>query len=132
MSRCDQGNQKLQKSRLLNQMADLDSLLDSRILTEEEVAKKVELYLELEEVQKNEASVWRQKSRALWLKEGDKTPTWTMPSKTADTLFSWEEAGAGAGNREIEDHPIMIYKKFSAFSSGANVGYRQLSLLRNS
>ncbi|WMV36298.1 hypothetical protein MTR67_029683 [Solanum verrucosum] len=25
---------------------------------------------------------------------------WTMPSKIADTLFSWEEAGVGAGNRE--------------------------------
>ncbi|WMV09232.1 hypothetical protein MTR67_002617 [Solanum verrucosum] len=23
-----------------------------------------------------------------------------MPSKIADTLFSWEEAGAGAGNKE--------------------------------
>ncbi|WMV15498.1 hypothetical protein MTR67_008883 [Solanum verrucosum] len=45
-SRCDQGNLKLQKSRLLNHMADLDSILDSRILTEEEVAKKGETIVE--------------------------------------------------------------------------------------
>uniref|UniRef100_M1BXT6 Non-LTR retroelement reverse transcriptase n=1 Tax=Solanum tuberosum TaxID=4113 RepID=M1BXT6_SOLTU len=43
-SRSDQGSLKLQKSRLLNQMADLDSILDSRIMTEEEIAKKAELY----------------------------------------------------------------------------------------
>ncbi|WMV36297.1 hypothetical protein MTR67_029682 [Solanum verrucosum] len=80
-SRSDQGSLKLQKSRLLNQIADLGSILDSRIMKEEAAAKKAELYLELEEVLKNEESVWRQKSRALW--EGDKNTKFYHQSANA-------------------------------------------------
>ncbi|KAG5593623.1 hypothetical protein H5410_034855 [Solanum commersonii] len=80
-SRSDQGSLKLQKSRLLSQIADLGSILDSRIMKEEAAAKKAELYLELEEVLKNEESVWRQKSRALW--EGDKNTKFYHQSANA-------------------------------------------------
>lgn len=45
---------KLQKNNLLNQMAKLDSYLNSRALTGEELAKKATILMEYEECLKNE------------------------------------------------------------------------------
>lgn len=61
---------RLQKSKLLSQLADLDSILESREMTEEEIVKKATAFMEYEERLQNEGMAWRQRSRALWLKEG--------------------------------------------------------------
>ncbi|KAG5609590.1 hypothetical protein H5410_020871 [Solanum commersonii] len=45
-SRNEQGNYKLQKNKLISQMAELDSCLENRTLTEEEIAKKANLFME--------------------------------------------------------------------------------------
>lgn len=45
-SRNEQGNHKLQKNKLISQMAELDSCLENRTLTEEEIAKKANLFME--------------------------------------------------------------------------------------
>ncbi|XP_075111257.1 uncharacterized protein LOC142181712 [Nicotiana tabacum] len=47
-----------------------DVTQQSRALTEEESVRKAAILMEFEDHLKNEESAWRQKSRALWLKEG--------------------------------------------------------------
>lgn len=69
-SRSNQGNLGMQKANLLSQRIALDSLQDATALTEEESIKKATLLMEYEEHIKNENIAWRQRSRALWLKEG--------------------------------------------------------------
>ncbi|WMV37097.1 hypothetical protein MTR67_030482 [Solanum verrucosum] len=46
------GNLRLQKSKLLSQLAGLDSILETRELTEEEIVKKVTAFMEYEESRK--------------------------------------------------------------------------------
>lgn len=46
-------------------------MLNKRALTEEEATLKAEIFMEYEELIKNEECAWRQSSRILWLKEGD-------------------------------------------------------------
>jgi len=71
-SRSEAGNLVIQRKQTLEQLAEMDMILEYRPLTEEESAKKADLTLELEGLIKNEEVAWRQKSRALWLKEGNR------------------------------------------------------------
>lgn len=66
-----QGNLSSQKKLLLGKLADLDAVLEARILTEVENERKSALFLEYEELLKKEEIAWRQRSRTLWLKEGN-------------------------------------------------------------
>lgn len=70
-SKEERGNLQIQKTNLLNKMASLDSLMENRALTEDEVSLKATTFMEYEELIKNEEIAWRQWSRILWLKEGD-------------------------------------------------------------
>lgn len=45
--------------------------MESRDLTEEEMMVRATIVVELEDMAKNEEAKWRQKSRVLWLKQGD-------------------------------------------------------------
>ena len=58
-SRNEQGNLKLQKNNLLNQMVELESHQSNRVLTEEEIEKKATLFIEYEGCLKNEEVAWR-------------------------------------------------------------------------
>lgn len=49
----------------------MDLIQNDRVLTEEEMMIRATILVELEELAKNEVSRWRQKSRVLWLKQGD-------------------------------------------------------------
>ncbi|KAK6803376.1 hypothetical protein RDI58_001160 [Solanum bulbocastanum] len=59
------------KNSLLEELAEIDELQGTRDLTEDEMMVRATIVVELEELAKNEESRWRQKSRVLWLKQGD-------------------------------------------------------------
>jgi hypothetical protein len=66
------GNIDSNKSKLLNDLRGFDAIEEFRALGSEELAKKGEVSRELEACLLIEEVSWRQKSRILWLKEGDK------------------------------------------------------------
>jgi hypothetical protein len=66
------GNIECNKSKLLDDLRELDAIEEVRALDSEELAKKGEISRELEACLLMEEISWRQKSRILWLKEVDK------------------------------------------------------------
>ncbi|XP_016487802.2 uncharacterized protein LOC107807866 [Nicotiana tabacum] len=94
-SRVYEGNLGLQKSKLLSQLAGFETTQQLRMLTEEESVRKAATLMEIEEQLKNEEIAWRQNSRALWLKEGDR-----------NTKFFHRTANAHKRNNNIDQ--LMI------------------------
>ncbi|XP_047263773.1 uncharacterized protein LOC124896275 [Capsicum annuum] len=66
-----QGNLEMQKLDTLSQLSKLEEIQDLRNLTEEEIRNKIALTMDFEEIEKKEEMAWRQRSRELWLKQGD-------------------------------------------------------------
>ena len=66
------GNIECNKSKLLDDHKDLEAIEEIRALDSVELAKKMEVSRELEACLFMEEVRGRQKSRILWLKEGDK------------------------------------------------------------
>ncbi|WMV33972.1 hypothetical protein MTR67_027357 [Solanum verrucosum] len=66
------GNLKQQNQLVLNQLAEIERIQDQRILEKAEIVSRLALTTELEEIVKNEETAWRQRSRAVWLRQGDR------------------------------------------------------------
>jgi hypothetical protein len=67
------GNVGKKKKDLLDGIRELDIIAEGRPLTEDERLRKEDISKELERFILFEEVSWRQKSRALWLREGIKT-----------------------------------------------------------
>lgn len=66
------GNLEKKKKELLNKISDFDSIQQSKPLTEEEAVQKANMVKEFEDYAKEKEIAWRQRSRTLWIKQGDK------------------------------------------------------------
>jgi hypothetical protein len=66
------GNIECSKSKLLDDLRELDAIEEDRVLDSAKLAKKGEVSRELEACLLMDEVSWRQKSKILWLKEGDK------------------------------------------------------------
>ncbi|WMV18073.1 hypothetical protein MTR67_011458 [Solanum verrucosum] len=65
------GELSTKKNNLLAELADIDLAQNTRNLNEDEMMVRATVLVELEKLAKNEEARWRQKSRVLWLKQGD-------------------------------------------------------------
>ncbi|XP_060190379.1 uncharacterized protein LOC132619509 [Lycium barbarum] len=66
------GTIETQRNKALKELWKLDQLAELRALSTEEKGQTLNLKLELQQIATAEEISWRQKSRCLWLKEGDK------------------------------------------------------------
>lgn len=71
-SQSNYGNVEIRKNLILHQISELDAIQQLRGLNEEQKIKRANLFMEFEENAKREEIAWRQRSRTLWLKQGDR------------------------------------------------------------
>ncbi|KAG5589358.1 hypothetical protein H5410_039872, partial [Solanum commersonii] len=76
------------KNCLLEELTELDRIQNDRILNDEEMVIKTTILVELEVLAKQEEASWRQKSRLLWLKQGDKNTRFFQRQATAHRRYN--------------------------------------------
>jgi hypothetical protein len=110
------GNINCNKSKLLDDLRELDDIQEVRALDSEELAKKCEVFRELEDVLLMEKVSWRQKSIILWLKEGDKCSKFfhsmANSHRRYNSINSLMIEGNLSNNQvKISEHIVKYYQK---------------------
>nr|XP_016450704.1 PREDICTED: uncharacterized protein LOC107775483 [Nicotiana tabacum] len=112
-SKTIQGNLKIQKQHILDQLAEIEDIQELRSLNEEETHKKTSLMLEFEENARKEEIAWRQRSRVLWLKEGDRNTKFFH--RTANAHKRYNNIDKLQVNRETVENLEDITREIISF-----------------
>jgi hypothetical protein len=110
------GNIECNKSKLLDNLSELDAIEETRALDSAELAMKGEVSRELGACLLMEEVSWRQKSRILWLKEGDKCSKFfhSMANyhRRYNSIDSLMIEGILSNNQaKISEHIVKYYQK---------------------
>jgi hypothetical protein len=110
------GNIECNKSKLLDDLKELDAIEEVRALDSAELAKKGEVSRELEACLLMEEISWRQKSRMLWLKEGDKCSKFFHSVANSHRRYNSIDSLMIEGNLTnnqvvISEHIVKFYQK---------------------
>jgi len=108
------GNVVSQKKSLLEELHVLDSLGEERALDDEEKLRKTYAIGEVEKVTLMKEISWRQKSRVLWLKDGDKRTKFFHQEANSNRRDNFIESlsvnGSVSFNQSaIRDHIVHFY-----------------------
>jgi hypothetical protein len=103
------------KKSLEEELGELDCIGENRELMAEEIAKRDECYQNLERTLFQEEVSWRQKSRALWLKEGDRNTSYFHRVVNSHRRNNTMAVMMMDGNRTedpavITNHIVQFYK----------------------
>lgn len=105
-----------QKRQALNELASLEQSTEGRSQIEAEKARTFSLQAQLEQIAKSEEISWRQKSRCLWLKDGDRNTKYFQNMANArrrcnniDKLFI--RGHTTEGKLEIKEEILNFYQQ---------------------
>jgi len=101
------------KKELLEGIRELDAIEECRSLEEDERVRKIDMSKEIENTLLFEELNWRQKSRALWLKEGDKNTNFFH--KVANSHRKFNQVNSLKINGEISKNPAEIQEHIVQF-----------------